>query len=235
MKSRAHIESHPIHPMLVSLPIGLWTGSLAYDLASAASGDAPARERLRRSSNIACVYPLANSSAPCRGPACGFPFHIETGPRLDRARDFAHVGGIRAVAELRQPGILHRHCRAAGEQEGSTTCNAEHAERANEGRDLEPRDLDALRETLRRLPVLRDRIATGAEAALADGFSGIFEALEPPADPPSVDLSPYVGRYARQSVEMTLTSAGDHLVAQMKTTGELAKTLGGELTRPDVP
>ena len=45
-----------------------------------------------------------------------------------------------AVAELRQPGILHRHCRAAGEQEGSTTCNAEHAERANEGRDLEPRD-----------------------------------------------------------------------------------------------
>src|SRR3954453_12156758 len=36
--------------------------------------------------------------------------------------------------------------------------------------------------------------------------------LEPPADAPPVDLSPYVGRYARQSVEMTLTSAGDPLV-----------------------
>ena len=47
MKSRAHIQSHPIHPMLVSLPIGLWTGSLAYDLASAAAGD----DRLRRSAD----------------------------------------------------------------------------------------------------------------------------------------------------------------------------------------
>src|SRR3954453_7036240 len=56
--------------------------------------------------------------------------------------------------------------------------------------------------------------------------------LEPPADAPPVDLSPYVGRYARQSVEMTLTSAGDHLVAQMKTTGELAKTLGGDEPPP---
>jgi len=56
--------------------------------------------------------------------------------------------------------------------------------------------------------------------------------LEPPADPPTVDLTPYVGRYARQSVEMTLTSAGDHLVAQMKTTGELAKTLGGDEPPP---
>jgi uncharacterized membrane protein len=33
MKSRAHIESHPIHPMLVSLPIGVRTASLACDLA----------------------------------------------------------------------------------------------------------------------------------------------------------------------------------------------------------
>src|SRR5438093_1049448 len=36
MKSRANLKSHPIHPMLVTLPIGLWTASLAYDLAAVA-------------------------------------------------------------------------------------------------------------------------------------------------------------------------------------------------------
>jgi len=36
MKSRANLKSHPIHPMLVSLPIGLWTASLAFDLTAAA-------------------------------------------------------------------------------------------------------------------------------------------------------------------------------------------------------
>jgi len=35
MRSRAHIKSHPIHPMLVSFPIGLWTASLIFDLIAA--------------------------------------------------------------------------------------------------------------------------------------------------------------------------------------------------------
>jgi len=52
--------------------------------------------------------------------------------------------------------------------------------------------------------------------------------LEPPAEAPAVDLAPYVGRYARQSVEMTFTAAGDHLVAQTKTSGALAETLGAD-------
>jgi len=56
--------------------------------------------------------------------------------------------------------------------------------------------------------------------------------LEPATDPQGVDLSQYVGRYARQSVEMTFTSAGDHLVAQTKTSGELAKTLGSDELPP---
>lgn len=38
MKSHANLKSHPIHPMLVTLPIGLWTASLAYDVAAAARG-----------------------------------------------------------------------------------------------------------------------------------------------------------------------------------------------------
>lgn len=35
MKSRAAIEGHPIHPMLVSFPIGFFAGSLAFDAAGA--------------------------------------------------------------------------------------------------------------------------------------------------------------------------------------------------------
>ena len=31
MRSRAHIKSHPIHPMLVALPIGLWLGSFVFE------------------------------------------------------------------------------------------------------------------------------------------------------------------------------------------------------------
>ncbi|HEX6332633.1 MAG TPA: DUF2231 domain-containing protein [Flavisolibacter sp.] len=32
MRSRAHIKSHPIHPILVALPIGFFIGSFAFDL-----------------------------------------------------------------------------------------------------------------------------------------------------------------------------------------------------------
>lgn len=37
MRSKAQINSHPIHPMLVALPIGLWIGGFIFDLISAAS------------------------------------------------------------------------------------------------------------------------------------------------------------------------------------------------------
>jgi nitrite reductase/ring-hydroxylating ferredoxin subunit/uncharacterized membrane protein len=33
MRSRAHIKSHPIHPMLVVFPIGLWIAALVFDAA----------------------------------------------------------------------------------------------------------------------------------------------------------------------------------------------------------
>jgi len=39
MRSKARISSHPIHPMLVSFPIGLWTASLIFDLLGRASGN----------------------------------------------------------------------------------------------------------------------------------------------------------------------------------------------------
>jgi uncharacterized membrane protein len=40
MRSRAHIGSHPIHPMLVSLPIGLAFATVGVDLAAATRADA---------------------------------------------------------------------------------------------------------------------------------------------------------------------------------------------------
>lgn len=38
MASRASIAGHPIHPMLVTIPIGLWVFSLIADIAALASG-----------------------------------------------------------------------------------------------------------------------------------------------------------------------------------------------------
>lgn len=39
MRSKAHISSHPIHPMLVALPIGLWIGSFVFDVFAYFTGD----------------------------------------------------------------------------------------------------------------------------------------------------------------------------------------------------
>lgn len=37
MRSRAHLGSHPIHPMLVVFPLGLWIAGFIFDLVAAAS------------------------------------------------------------------------------------------------------------------------------------------------------------------------------------------------------
>lgn len=37
MKSRASLDNHPLHPTLVTLPVALWSTSLAYDLVAAVS------------------------------------------------------------------------------------------------------------------------------------------------------------------------------------------------------
>ena len=39
MRSKAVLESHPIHPMLVSFPIGLWVTALIFNLLGAARGN----------------------------------------------------------------------------------------------------------------------------------------------------------------------------------------------------
>lgn len=41
MRTPANIAGHPIHPMLVTIPIGLWIFSLVADLAGLRSADAP--------------------------------------------------------------------------------------------------------------------------------------------------------------------------------------------------
>ena len=38
--SRANVAGHPVHPMLVTIPIGLWIFSLVSDLVYASTGDA---------------------------------------------------------------------------------------------------------------------------------------------------------------------------------------------------
>ena len=49
--------------------------------------------------------------------------------------------------------------------------------------------------------------------------------LQPPAEPVEVDLQPYVGRYAREAVEITIEAADGRLSAQTRQTGELAEAL----------
>lgn len=39
MRSRANVASHPIHPMLVALPIGLWIGALVLSIAAVFTGE----------------------------------------------------------------------------------------------------------------------------------------------------------------------------------------------------
>ncbi len=39
MRSRANIASHPIHPMLVALPIGLWIGALVFGVLGVLTGN----------------------------------------------------------------------------------------------------------------------------------------------------------------------------------------------------
>lgn len=39
MRSTAHVASHPIHPILVALPIGLWIGAFVFSVLSVLSGN----------------------------------------------------------------------------------------------------------------------------------------------------------------------------------------------------
>jgi CubicO group peptidase (beta-lactamase class C family) len=55
---------------------------------------------------------------------------------------------------------------------------------------------------------------------------------EPPSEPPNVDLDAYVGRYARESMSIAIERSGDHLTAQLTSSGPLAAALGGEQQPP---
>src|SRR5256885_13296875 len=39
MRSRVHVSSHPVHPMIVFFPLGLWISSLAFDLLGRSTGN----------------------------------------------------------------------------------------------------------------------------------------------------------------------------------------------------
>src|SRR5690348_8790465 len=39
MRSRARVSSHPIHPMLITFPFGLWVTSFIFDVIGRASGN----------------------------------------------------------------------------------------------------------------------------------------------------------------------------------------------------
>jgi hypothetical protein len=54
----------------------------------------------------------------------------------------------------------------------------------------------------------------------------------PAAESVTVDLAPFVGRYAREGVELTIAAHDDHLVGNMKTTSALAEAMGAQEQPP---
>ncbi len=56
--------------------------------------------------------------------------------------------------------------------------------------------------------------------------------LEPPATPPDIDLPRYVGRYARERVQMMFEAKDDRLVAKLETFGPLAAAMGDQEQPP---
>ena len=94
------------------------------------------------------------------------------------------------------------------------------------------------------------RVAPGSDLAVSlmanggrmrelfqDLFSEVFSELagiampvapEPSNDAPAYDPASYVGRYAREGVEMTVAEAEDGLSLTMRSTGPLAATMGSE-------
>lgn len=108
MKSRASIKSHPIHPMLVSLPIGLWTASLAYDVAAAAQeGDGRARCR-----NTAEDMMLAGLAGALAAAVPGIVDYIAVIPPESSAKDRAATHGLLNVGITTLYGLnwlLRRH------------------------------------------------------------------------------------------------------------------------------
>ena len=59
MKTPANIAKHPIHPMLITIPIGLWVCSLVCDIVRASGSDSSPTPAYRS----AAVSPAAPSSA----------------------------------------------------------------------------------------------------------------------------------------------------------------------------
>jgi nitrite reductase/ring-hydroxylating ferredoxin subunit/uncharacterized membrane protein len=99
MKSRANIKSHPIHPMLVALPIGLWSGSLAFDLAAVASDD---DERLRESSQDMMLGGLVGSLLAA---APGIIDYFAVVPPNSSAKQRAATHGLTNVAVTALYGV----------------------------------------------------------------------------------------------------------------------------------
>jgi len=94
MRSKARISSHPLHPILVSFPIGLWTASLIFDLLG--------RARDNQSLMAAGFYALVGG---CIGAAlAALPGVIDlfgAVPPNSSARNRGYLhGGINVVALL---------------------------------------------------------------------------------------------------------------------------------------
>jgi uncharacterized membrane protein/nitrite reductase/ring-hydroxylating ferredoxin subunit len=94
MRSRAQIKSHPIHPMLVNFPIGLWVTSLIFDLI-AASGKNP----LLAAAGFYCI--IGGSIGAVLAAVAGVIDLFGSVPPNSSARQRGYLhGGINSLALL---------------------------------------------------------------------------------------------------------------------------------------
>jgi nitrite reductase/ring-hydroxylating ferredoxin subunit/uncharacterized membrane protein len=92
MRSTANLASHPIHPMLVALPIGLWIGSFVFDILGRIIGD-----------NLLAAAGFYAALAGCMGAAlAAVPGAIDlffTVPPRSSARQRGYIhGGLNVLA-----------------------------------------------------------------------------------------------------------------------------------------
>ncbi len=94
MRSRVNLKSHPIHPMLVAFPIGLWVASFIFDVIAVLSNN-----NLLWAAGFFCVLAGCVGAALAAVPGVIDLFAVV--PRRSSARDRGYIhGGLNTLALL---------------------------------------------------------------------------------------------------------------------------------------
>jgi uncharacterized membrane protein len=100
-ETRASIAKHPIHPMLVVIPLGLWVAALAFDIAATVTADAMWRT-LAFWNIVAGIIGALVAAVP------GFVDYLTLQGRIARIATWHMVLNLAAVALFAVNAFVHR-------------------------------------------------------------------------------------------------------------------------------